>query len=161
MEIVKKFKWLLLAGLVIAAGVFFLLNRFNRDVSAIHTFSASYEKFDKAVSDFSLSIFASIPEGGPSADDLEKQADGALVELNAKASPRISSLIKHDAEFMSTALEIVDISGKELDALRACKDAKRDKREGDADRLAREFSDLKIERTAAYARFQDLVELTK
>ena len=105
MEIVKKFKWLLLAGLVIAAGVFFLLNRFNRDVSAIQTFSASYEKFDKAISSFSESLFTSNPADTSVTDDLERRSYSAFADLKTKASEKISSLVKHDADFMSTELD--------------------------------------------------------
>lgn len=161
MEIIKKYKWLVIFVLVVLAGIFFFFNRFHHDVKALTDFSASYEKFDKVISDFSVSVFESNLEGAPATDDLERKADGALVELNKKASERISSLIKNDAEFMSTELEIADFSGKEMDALSAYKRAIRDKRDAEVDRLAKEFIDLKNKRTNAYARFQELVELTK
>jgi hypothetical protein len=62
-----------------------------------------YEKFDKAISDFSLS----------KTDDLESKARDALFELMTKATFRLSSLIKNDVELMDQALE-VDISGREF-----------------------------------------------
>ena len=94
-------------------------------------------------------------------DDLEHKAVRILAELNTKASERISSLIKNDAEFMRTKLEIANFSGKELDALSAYKRAMRDKRDAERERLAKEFINLKNKRTTAYAGFQELVELTK
>lgn len=62
-------------------------------------------------------------------NDLESKAGDALIELNIKASARLSSLIKNDAELMSKALEIADLSGKELDHLGAYKRAIWDKRD--------------------------------
>ena len=152
METIKKYKWLLIVVLVVLAGVFFFFNRFyHNDVKALMDFSVSYEKFDKAISDFSIS----------KTDDLESKAGDALIELNTKASARISSLIKNDAELMSTQLEIADFSGKELDTLSAYKRTIRDNRDADVDRLAKEYGDLTSKRKAAYtrfARFQQLAE---
>lgn len=56
-------------------------------------------------------------------DDLEIKAGDALIELDTKASARISSLIKNDGQLMSTANEIADFSKKELNKLSACKRA--------------------------------------
>lgn len=161
MEIIKKYKWLLIVVLVVLAGVFFFFNLFQHDVRAIKDFSVSYKKFDKAISDFSGYLFSSSLQGTSATDDLEYKAERTLVELSTKASAKISSLIKNDAEFMRTELEIADFSGKELDALSAYKRAIRDKRDTEWDRLAKEFNDLKNKRTTAYVRFQELVELTK
>lgn len=61
-------------------------------------------------------------------DNLESKAGDAFIELNAKAAARISSLIKNDGGLMSTAREIADFSGKELDDLGAYKRAIEDKR---------------------------------
>ena len=162
-ETIKKYKWLpILALIVVLAGVLSLFYKFyHHDVKALEEFLASYEAFDKAISEFSIPVFASNLEGAPATDNLERKADEALVELDTKTSVRISSLIKNDAELMSTELEIADVAGKELYTLRVYKRAIRDKRDADVDRLAKEFSDLNNKRTTAYARFQELAELTK
>jgi hypothetical protein len=159
--------------LVVIVGVFFFFYRmYHNDVKELSDFSASYEKFDKAISDFSVPVFASNLEGATAleqfnkvysqittsiqdtipnidrlalakeaitlnnqlldylsnTDDLESKAGDALIELNTKAAARLSSLIKNDAKLMNKALEIADISGKELNNLSAYKRATRDKR---------------------------------
>jgi hypothetical protein len=158
MEIIKKYKGLLILALVALAGLFFFYRLHRHDVKSLVNFSVAYKNFDKAISDFSIPVFAPNFEGAPATDDLERKADEALVELNTKASARLSSLIKNDAELMSTTLEIADLSGKELDALKAYKRAVADKNVN-LDRLAKEFGDLTNKRQSAYARFQELAGL--
>jgi len=174
MEVVKKYKGLLVLALVVIVGAFsFFYRMYHNDVKELTDFLASYKKFDKAISDFSKAVFASDREGAPALDqfdkiygqiaasmqdtrpngdrlalakkaislnnyllddlnktaDLERKAGDALIYLNTKAAARLSSLIKNDAELMSKALEIADLSGKELDNLRAYKRAIGDKRD--------------------------------
>ena len=156
MGIIKKYKALIVLALIVVVGTFFFFYRFyHNDVKALTDFSVAYEKFDKAVSDFSTSVFASNPEGALAVDDLERKADEALVDLNIKASARISSLIKNDAELMRATHEIADLSGKELDALKAYKRAIADKNSG-MDKLAQAFGDLSNKRQVAYAHFREL-----
>jgi len=149
MEIIKKYKALLIFALVVIVGVFFFFSRFyHNDTKALTDFVASYEKFDKAISDFSIG----------ETDDLESKAGDALIELNTKAAVRISSLVENDAEIMSKELEIAEFSGKELDNLRASKRAIQSKN-ADLDGLAKEYGDLNSKRKTAYARFQELAGL--
>jgi hypothetical protein len=161
MAIVKKYTWLVIVVLAVLTGIFYFFNRFYHDVKALTDFSYSYEKFDKAISYFSISVFALNFDSTLVTEDLERKANEALIELNIKASERISSLIKNDAEFMSSELEIADLSGKELTALGIYKRSIFYKRDAEMDNLAKEFRDLKNKRTTAYARFQELVKLTK
>ena len=148
METIKKYKISFVLVLVIVAGAFFFFNRmYQNDMKALNDFSASYEKFDKAISDFSANP----------TDDSKKKADDALAELTAKANFRISSLIKHDPELMSTAREVADLSGRELEGLIAYKEAIQNKN-ADPDTLAKEYADLITERKAARARFQSFAE---
>ena len=159
LEIIKKYKAVLVIPLIVAAGIIFFFYHFgHNDYKVITDFSASYIKFDQAISDFSTPIFASNLEATPATDDLERKADKALVDFNTKASARISSLTKNDAELMRLTLEIADLSGKELDALKAYKRAAADK-SADLDKLAKEFADLTNERQTAYARFLELTGL--
>ena len=89
MKIAKPAKWLLIFILVVAAGVlFFAIRMYQDDIKALKAFMATYEGFDKAISDLSQSV----------ADDSESQASEAVAGLSAKASLRLSSLIKNDAE---------------------------------------------------------------
>jgi tRNA A37 N6-isopentenylltransferase MiaA len=148
MEIIKKYKALLLIVLVVAGIFLFFYRMYHNDVKALTDFSASYEKFDKAISDFSVS----------KTDDLENRASDALAELTTKAQFRISSLIKNDPQLMDQALEVADLSGKELETLRAYKRAIQSK-SPDVDRLAQEYSDLTSKRKAAYVHFRELAEL--
>jgi len=149
MEIVKKNKVLLvLALVVIVVFFFFFIRLYHHDVKALEDFVASYKKFDKAISDFSIS----------KTDDLENKASNAIIELSAKATFRLSSLIKNDALIPPLALEIADFSGKELDNLSSYKRAMQSKN-ADLNVLAIEYGDLTSKRKDAYARFQELAEL--
>ena len=142
----KEYKVLLILVLVVLVGAFlFFYRMYHKDVKALEDFLASYEKFDKAISDFSIG----------ETDDLESKAGDALGEFTTKASVRISSLIKNDAKLMSTALEIADFSGKELATLSAYKRAIQSKN-ADLDGLAKEYGDLTSKRKTAYARFRGL-----
>jgi hypothetical protein len=148
MEIIKKYKVLLVLALLAIVAVFFLFSRmFHNDVKELTDFSASYEIFDKAISDFSSGETV----------DLESKAGDALIELNQNASARISSLIKNDGQLMSTALEIADLSKKELDKLRAYKRAVESNR-ADLDGFAKEYGDWTSKRKAAYAHFRSLLD---
>ena len=128
---------------------------YENDVRALTDFPAAYEAFDQAISDFSAAVFTYNPGGAPAADGLEKKADAARVDLNTKASVRISSLIKNDAELMQVMHEISDFSGKELDTLKAYKRAAAD-RNADLGALAKTLADLTSQRQTAYARFREL-----
>jgi hypothetical protein len=146
MGIFKKYKWLIILALVVLAGVSSFFYRFyHNDVKALAHFSTSYEKFDKAISDFFIS----------KADELESQAGDALIELNTKATFRLSSIIRNDAELMEEALEVADLSRKELDSIRVKKAAIQSKND-EIDALAKEYGVLTSKRRAAYARFRKL-----
>jgi hypothetical protein len=148
MEIIKKYKAALVLALAVMAGAFFFFYQmYHNNVKVLADFSGSYEKFDKAISDLSIS----------KTDDLEKKADDALVELSTKATFRLSSLIKNDAQLMDQSLAVANLSGKELEGLRTYKRAIQSKN-ADLDGLAKEYGDLASKRKAAYARFQELAE---
>jgi tRNA A37 N6-isopentenylltransferase MiaA len=149
MEIIKKYKAVLILVLVVIGSVFFFLYRmYHNDLKALTDFLASYEKFDKAISDFSMG----------ETNNLDSKAGDALIEINSKATHRLSSLIKNDAELMGRALEIADLSGKELESLRAHKRAVQSKN-SNLDGLAKEYGDIASKRKAAYARFRELAGL--
>ena len=158
MEIIKKYKVVLVLALIVIVGVFsFFYRMHNNDVKALTEFLASYEKFDKAISDFFVPVFASNLDLNKT-NDLESKAGDALIELNTKAAARLSSLTKNDAALMSQMLEIADFSGKELDHLRAYKRAIQNIN-ADLDALAKEHGELTSKRKTAYARFQGLAPL--
>ncbi len=62
-------------------------------------------------------------------DDLESKSMDVLAGLKTKSTLRISSLIKNDPQLMRTALEVADLSAKELDNLIALKRTIKHKRE--------------------------------
>lgn len=150
MEIVKKLIWLPIVVLVVLASCcsFLFFRLYQRDVRALTGFTASYERYDKAIRDFSNS------KNG----DLESKADGSLIELKTKAAFRISSLIKNDKRLMDQAPVVADLSGRELESLKVYKAAIQHK-DADLDGLAKEYRDLTRRRKTAYARFRELAEL--
>jgi len=147
-EIIKKYKVLLSLFLVVIASVFFFRLHSN-DVKALTDFVASYEKFDKTISNFS--------SGGT--DDLRKNANDALTQLNNKAAVRISSLVENDGEIMNKEFEIGDFSTKELNYLSAYRKTIKNKNI-DSNRLGKKQNYFTNKRKAAYARFEELAGLT-
>jgi hypothetical protein len=148
MRIIRRYKWLLIFILIVAAsaGVFFFFYRmYHDDIKTLRGFIASYERFDKAISDLSMS----------GADDIESKVGNAVIDLSAKASLRLSSLIKNDAELMDQAIEVADFARRELEGLRVYRSEIQNKN-ADLDGLAEESRILKGKRKAAYARFQEL-----
>jgi len=132
--------------LAVIMGIFFFFyHMYQKDMKSLTDFVASYEKFDKAISDFSIS----------KTDDLENKAGYALLELKTKAAFRISSLIRNEGEAMKQAREVADFSVKEFDSLKAYKEAIQSKN-ASLDRLAKQYDDMTNNRKNAYARFQAL-----
>jgi len=148
MGIIKRYNRLLIFILILAAlaGVFFFFFRmYHDDITALRGFMASYERFDNTISDLSKS----------GADDFESKAGHAVIDLNAKAFLRLSSLIKNDAELMDQAIEVADLARRELEALRVFRSEIQNKN-ADLDGLSEESRILAGKRKAAYARFQEL-----
>jgi len=151
MEIIKKYKGLLVLALVVIVFAFsFFYRMYHNDVKALDDFVIAYERFDNAISDFSVG----------KADDSEIKAGDAVVELNARAIFSLSSLIKNDNVIPVVAIQVADLSGKELETLRAYKIATQSQN-ADSDRLAKVYSDLVSKRKDAYAHFLELAELKK
>lgn len=156
MDIYKIAKAFLVIVLIGAAAVFFFFYRMGQnDAKKLVDFLIAYDRFDKAITDFSIPVLASNSGAAPATDDLERYADEALAELNTKASARISSLTKHDGEIMSITREIADLCGKELDTLKLYKIAAVNKN-ADLEMLAKELMDIKNKRRAEYALFRSL-----
>jgi len=147
---IREYKWLIILPIVILLSVFSFFYYFHqKDVKTFADFFASYEKFDKAISNFSIG----------NTTDLESKTEIALKELDTKATSfRISSLVENDAELMRKAPEIVDLSKKELGTLKSYKKAVLDKNT-DTDNLAREFGYLTNKRQIAYTHFRQLAGL--
>lgn|GEM_PF-2563043 len=73
MEVIKKYAVLFALVLLMIAGAFLFFYRlYNKDVKGLTDFIASYKKFDKAISDFSVPALASNPEGARTLDQFNK-----------------------------------------------------------------------------------------
>ena len=152
MRIAKPYKWLFGIILLGAAAFFILFFRmYHDDIKALKGFMAAYETFDKAISSYA-------DRGGI---DALGQAGEAVIELQARASLRLSSLIRNDAQLMDQAREIADLSRRELDGLKAYAAAleSRDLSPEEAlkkDELAKEYGVLRGKRTEVFAHFKEL-----
>ncbi len=152
----KKYILLLILSSIGLVGIALFFYYFgHHDSKALIDFSTAYENYDRAISDFSNSVFASQQDGSPVTEALEQIADQALAELNVKAAVRISSLTRHDAEIMNITQEIADISGRELAVIKKYLGAISSE-DIDLKQLAIEWEDLAVIRKAAFARFQEL-----
>jgi hypothetical protein len=146
MNFFKTYKWLIIIILIILAGGFlFVRHLYNSDMKKLEDFVSSYEKFDKAISDFSAN----------DTSDLQNETENSLIDLGINADFRISSLIKNDKVAMDTARQIADLSGQEFEALIAFKMEVKNN-EADAQELAKHYNDLTSQRKAAYAAFLKL-----
>ncbi len=144
--IMKKYGALLVLALIVVVAIFSFFSRMYRnDMRSLEEFLASYKTFDAAISDFTSS----------KTDALGSVANNALITLTAKATFRLSSLIKNEKETMNLALEIADLAGKELKSLQDYKEAIQNK-DADVDTLAKAYDDLSSKRKAAFARFEEL-----
>jgi hypothetical protein len=146
MSMINKYKWpIILVIAAVAAGSYFYLHFYARGINALLIFSASYERFDRAISEFSLNR----------TDDLGRQAGEALSDLQARSTFRLSSLIRNDGALMDQAREIAGLARTECENLQAYSRASRTQAVG-MDRLAEELSVLSEKRKAAFARFKEL-----
>jgi hypothetical protein len=143
---INKHKWLIVLAIVaVAGGSYSYLHFYAKGINALLAFSASYERYDKAISEFFLSR----------TDDLGLQAGEALRELQAKAHFRISSLIKNDGELMEQARQVAELARREHESLEATTRALQTQAAG-LDSLVNEFGVLQEKRKAAFARFKEL-----
>jgi hypothetical protein len=108
-----KMKWLLVIVIAVLASGLVFYRMYRHDITAREAFIVAYEKFDEA------------------------PREASLRELDAKASVKISSLIKHDRELMSAMREIADTAEQELNNPNN--------------------GGLTVKRKAAYSRFQSFV----
>jgi predicted negative regulator of RcsB-dependent stress response len=127
-----KYKTLIVLALL-ALVTFFFFRMYHNDVKAIADFSTSYEKFDKAISEYSVN----------QTDNLENRASDALTELNLNASFKLSSLIKNDNLIPSAALEVANFATEGLKELKAHN---------------KDYIDFENKRKITYAHFEELVK---
>lgn len=147
-DIGRRYKRLLIFILVPAVPVgvlLFFYRMYHNDIGELKGFMVSYERFDRAISDLSM----------VGTDDSMCKAGNAAAELNAKASLKLSSLIRNDAELMEQAREVADLARREIDSLRIYQVEAQNKNT-ELDRLAEESRALTGKRQAAYARFREL-----
>jgi hypothetical protein len=158
----EKYKpWLvipLILILILGSGACFIFYRFyQHDVQALTDFTTAYKNYDQAISEFSAAVLAANHENALISAESERKADEALAALDQKASARISSMIKYEKELMGTMAEVADLSGIELDSLKAYQSAIAGKN-ADLNQFVQEFGDSMDKRKAAYAHFRELAE---
>jgi hypothetical protein len=118
-------------ALLLILGAAFVYRMGRHDVRALADFAASYEQFDKRVSEETLN------------------------ELRVASAMKISSLTKNDGSMMKVAREISDIAATEVGVVKASRVGQNDRNV--ATELATRLNDLQRERKAAYAHFQRLL----
>ena len=150
----KKCTILLLIALLILAGIFifFFYRMGSNDAKALADFPVAYRNYDQAISDLYNAILANDPDNLLTIDNLEYNADQALNFLNKQASIRISSLTRNDGDIMEVSLEIVALAGNELDTLKAYHTSVAN-RTNDINKFAKDFTDLRKQREAAYSHY--------
>jgi hypothetical protein len=134
------------ASLLLAAGAGSLGYRlYQSDLRKIEDFAASYRKFDRAMADY----YSGKPNSG------EDNASTVLGNLKAKSSFRISSLIRNDGKVMDQAQQVAILTGRELGALAAYKNALQSNG-AVKNELYKTYSEAEAKRKAAYAVFREL-----
>jgi len=118
------------AAAVLVLGAAFVYRMGRHDVRALSDFAASYEQFDKAVSEQTLN------------------------DLRVKSAMKISSLTKNDGSMMKMAREVSELAASEVSLMKA---SRLEKDSEAAFELNARLTALQLERKAAYARFQRLL----
>jgi len=118
------------AAAVLVLGAAFVYRMGRHDVRALSDFAASYEQFDKAVSEQTLN------------------------DLRVKSAMKISSLTKNDGSMMKVAREVSELAASEVSLKKASR--LENDREA-AVELNGRLTALQLERKAAYAHFQRLL----
>ncbi len=140
MEIIKRYRSFLIVVLIVITGIFFFFYQlYQKDIKVLADFVVSYKKFDKAITDFSVSL----------TDSSENKAEDAIRELDTKSTFRISSLIKNEKKVMVQVREISNLSKREFDSLKSYREAVQNKN-ADLERFAKEYADLTVKRRSAY-----------
>jgi hypothetical protein len=124
-------KVLLGAALIVILGAAFVYRMGRHDVRALADFAASYQQFDKTMS------------------------DQALNDLRVKSEMRISSLTKNDGSMMKVAREASDLAATEFSLMKRSQVVRNDREA--ADELNARLNAVQRERKAAYAHFQRLL----
>ena len=115
---------------VLVLGAAFVYSMGHHDVRALSDFAASYEQFDKAVS------------------------EQALNDLRVKSAMKISSLTKNDGSMMNVARQVSELAASEVSLMKASR-LENDRQA--ALQLNARLTALQLERKAAYAHFQRLL----
>ena len=118
------------AAAVLVLGAAFVYRMGRHDVRALSDFAASYEQFDKAVSEQTLN------------------------DLRVKSAMKISSLTKNDGSMMKVAREVSELAASEVSLMKASR--LENDREAAVELNAR-LTALQLERKAAYAHFRRLL----
>ena len=124
-------KVLLGAALLVILGAAFVYRMGHHDVRALAEFAASYERFDKTLSEQTLN------------------------DLRVKSEMKISSLTKNDGSMMKAAREASDLAATEVNLMKASRVVQSDREE--AAELNARLNVVQRERKAAYAHFQRLL----
>jgi hypothetical protein len=147
----KPFKIGVVVVLAAAAGFLIFSHIYRVDMRALEGFVASCGRFDEVMP-------AEPGRNRPGGLDAEREA---LADVQARASLRLSSLIRNDNELMAQAREVADLAQREFESLRAY-DAGLAAQTGgrvvevQAEKLDREYVVLQVKRKAAFARFMEL-----
>ncbi len=162
MKITRKFIVIAALALIVVLGMAAVIVFFGRmymhDLQTLTDFPIAYDKFDRAMSALTAAVISPSPADAATTAALEAQADAALADLSAKASVRISSLIKNEKEVMAAMTAAAGAAGQELAALR---DYRRVSSQGAQASLQQQVAALEAQRQAGYVRFQDFAEMHK
>ncbi len=105
----KKYQVLFALALVVCGAIFFFFCRMHHnDLKALEDFSASYEKFDKAISDFSIPVHASNLEGPLALDQFNK--------IYSQITGSMQDTLSNDSR-LALAKEAISLSNYLLDYL--------------------------------------------
>jgi hypothetical protein len=147
----KPFKIGVALLLAAAAGFLIFSHMYRVDMRALEGFIASCGRFDEVMP-------AESGRNRPGGLDAEREA---LADVQARASLKLSSLIRNDNELMAQAREVADLAQREFESLLAY-DAGLAAQTGgpagevQAEKLVREYVVLQGKRKAAFARFMEL-----
>jgi len=120
MGMVKKYKLLSALFLVVITGIiFFFYKMYQRDIAILENFLVSYKKSEKAISDFSIPVFATDSSRLDQSNKIYSRVTGSMKNMhsNEDRQEMVREAISQNTYLLDSLNETGDLENKAADAI--------------------------------------------